>query len=828
MNKDLPSVDGLHRAIFRASTKPYLLLRPDEPRFTIVEANPAFARATLSSGRTIAGLGVFEAFPDNPNDPTADGVEKWAASLRHVLEHRQPHQMTVQKYDVPRPESKGGGFEEKYWQPMNIPIFGDDGSVQYILHEVEEVTEQIKAESDRNRFFDIATDVLVKVNFNGYFTEINPASKAILGWTPEEMTARPWIDFVHRDDLPATLDALDRALSGNIRLHVENRYQCKDGSYRWLSWHTQTVMAEQVIYCTASDITQQRRLWSVAAGQKEALEMSVKGEPLNAVLDRLVLTMEEHAGMGIRTSIMVMSPEGDRLRVGAAPSIPEAYNRLIDGMPIGPGMGSCGMAAWSGKPYVASDVLTDPNWVHGREAARAHGIRACWSTPFFSSAGETLGTFALYSDRVLSPSPGMQQLIDLISRTAATVTERERNIIAKRQAEEQLVQARNEAEAANRAKSEFLANMSHEIRTPMNVVVGIANIMARHENLTEPQAELVRTLQNSADSLLDLINDLLDLSKIEAQNIEFEPVPFSITQFLQEITDMMNVRAQQKGLRFLASGACDQHHVMIGDPTRLRQVIMNLCSNALKFTDTGTVSIHLSCESSQMPDVAEIKISVQDTGIGIDAEKLQTIFNNFTQADSSINRKFGGTGLGLSITKRLVELMDGEISVESTPGEGSTFTVTIPLPIDRQTRIEELSGPTGKAGLPPADESKKILLVEDFEPNALIAARYLKIFGYRYEIARNGIEAVSKARSDNYVAILMDVQMPELDGLQATRRIRANEQASGRGHTPIIAMTAYALAGDRERCLAAGMDAYIPKPINADELREKLDNLVLA
>ncbi|MBB4080563.1 PAS domain S-box-containing protein [Lewinella aquimaris] len=819
-------VPGLYEAVFDATTSSCLLLKPDAPKFTILKANQSFTDATLSKEETLIGRGVFEAFPDNPDDPTADGVEKWTASLLHVLEHREIHEMDIQRYAVPRPAEEGGGFEEKYWQPANIPVFNPDGTIRFILHQVAEVTNQIAAEIDRNRFFDVASDVLVKVGLDGYFKEINPACEAVLGWTQEEMTSRPWLDFIHPDDVAMSLGAQRTLMAGTTRLNTENRYLCKDGSYRWLSWHTRMEVADKMVYCAATDITQTRRLWSVAEGQKEALEMSVRGEPLTQILERLILTMDENTASGAKTSIMLMTEDRQHLTVGAAPRLPPEYNAAINGMPIGPGMGSCGMAAWSGKSYVAHDIETDPNWQRARRLAKRNDLRACMSTPLLSSTGEVLGTFALYHAKPTSPTNDLLQLTEIISRTAATVIERERNMVSKRLAQQQLIQARNEAEAANRSKSEFLANMSHEMRTPMNVVVGVANIMAKYENLSDTQLEMVQTLQNSADALLDLINDLLDISKIETQNIELERVPFSITRLMQEISDMMSVRAAQNGLRFRASGECTNHDVLLGDPTRLRQVILNLCSNALKFTQEGTVAIQLSCSPAAQDGFVDVSIAVSDTGIGIDERQLSAIFRSFTQADSSIDRKFGGTGLGLAITKRLVEMMDGNITVESVLGEGSTFTVTVQLPYSKVGTLEQGSDVTSQTHVQaPVNEQKKVLLVEDFEPNALIAARYLKIFGYSYDIARNGLQAVEKAQSGDYLAILMDVQMPEMNGLQATRQIRIHEQATEKHPTPIIAMTAYALAGDRERCLDAGMDDYLSKPIDAEGLREKLQAL---
>ena len=473
-----------------------------------------------------------------------------------------------------------------------------------------------------------------------------------------------------------------------------------------------------------------------------------------------------------------------------------------------------------GEVIVIDDVRQDASMADGIDSVDKIQVRSLINVSLIED-GKPRALFYLHDSK---PRHWRRGEIDLVIEMAhRTWAEAERV-----HAENQMIEALKKAEAANMAKTEFLANMSHEIRTPMNAIIGLSNILST-ENLTTRQKEFVHTLQFSADSLLSLINDLLDISKIEARTVELERIPFSLTKIVQEVISMMSMKAEEKGLSFVLDGDCAEGQIYIGDPTRLRQIITNLCSNALKFTDHGGIKISIGCHKTENPLLEDIHISVEDTGIGVPASKFDHIFEKFIQADTSINRKYGGTGLGLAITKMLTGLMGGTIGVESVVGKGSTFTIKIPLPLAAEGQKPEQSVDHKKSenNNVSLDAKNKILLVEDYAPNVLVAGTFLEEFGYEWESAKNGTEAVEKAIRGGYMAILMDVQMFGMNGLEATRMIREYEKKNVLKRVPIIGMTAHALSGDRERCIAVGMDDYLSKPFNPLELENKLREVAL-
>ena len=353
----------------------------------------------------------------------------------------------------------------------------------------------------------------------------------------------------------------------------------------------------------------------------------------------------------------------------------------------------------------------------------------------------------------------------------------------------------------------------------MNAIMGVVGLLAK-TSLSPEQDKYVQIFRRAGDNLLNLINDILDLSKVEASQLELERTGFSLKDHLEKVMEMVAAQAHEKGLTLVWKIAPNVPTDLIGDPTRLRQVLLNLLGNAIKFTQSGEVSLRVAPDNSDSSISTALRFTVSDTGIGISGEKLDQVFERFTQADSSTTRRFGGSGLGLTISKRLVELMGGRIWVESELGQGSVFAFTVPLEIwaaaNRSAAVSIGTGPE------PPLPALRILLAEDSPDNRTITMAYLKDTPYRVEIAATGAAACEKFTKGNYDLVLMDWQMPVMDGLTATRTIRAWEQANDRPPIPIIALTASALKGDREKCLAAGCTAFLAKPIKQDVLLQAI------
>jgi PAS domain S-box-containing protein len=635
----------------------------------------------------------------------------------------------------------------------------------------------------------------------------SPLLRSIFGMS-EDMTLTPAESGgrIHRDDLEQYRTAITDHLKGiTSRLLVEYRYLANDNTWRWAR---QSGIAER-----GSD----GRAIRLVGSTSDITDVKQRERDLAAARAEIESTRED-----MRTVLENMS-DGITL-------IDESFNWKFSNaqfstfLDVPPDITKPGVSCYDVIRYQAlRGDFGDTNDIEKVVQERAALMRTPGGCRYERLTKS--GRYIEFTHRPLADGTllGFYRDITELKRRESEQTE------ARAEAEMALAEAereRAEAEAANQAKSTFLATMSHEIRTPMNGVLGMMEVLDR-QGLNVNQQRTVATMRDSAQALLRIIDDVLDFSKIEAGRLELEAAPFSLSGLIDGVLSTFQAQANAKGLMLTGAVEPGSDDTLIGDATRVRQILFNLLGNALKFTERGRITVNAGT-APLGGGRSRVTLAVEDTGIGIDAEQRRRLFQPFAQADSSTTRRFGGTGLGLSIVRRLANLMDGDITAESEPGKGSTFYVRLVFdaaPKDALfTATQHSTGSGGRAlPLPKTGEQPLVLVVDDHPVNLEVLVRQLELLGVAADTAVDGSEALKAWTSKPYAAVLADIHMPHMDGYELTRRLRAVEaEQHSHTRTPVVAVTANAMKGEEERCLAAGMDAYLVKPVNIDLLRATL------
>jgi PAS domain S-box-containing protein len=725
----------------------------------------------------------FQAFT-HPHDLEAD--------LRHIaqiLSRERDHYSLEKRYI--RPDGS------LIWVQLSVaPVWKDDGSPDFLISVIEDITSrrqmesELRQERDRNQLYlDTAQTIIVSLDPEGRIVMVNRAGRELLGYNEQELPGRHWFETCLPQpqgmtrDYPLFLEIM--ASHRALHKYVENEVVRRDGSRRLIAWRVSTLSDESGritgTIASGEDITERHQSLEKIHTLSQLVEQSPNSIIITDLNGNIEYVNEAFTSNTGYTQDEAMQKNPRILQSGRTPL--KSYEEIWEALPRG--------LSWKGE------------FINRRKDG-SEFIEFAIVAPIRQADGRITHYMAIKEDITAKKE---------LARELEMHRHHLEEQVARRTAE--LAEARTQAESANQAKSAFLANMSHEIRTPMNAIIGLTHLLLRRR-IDDDQRDKLTKINGAADHLMTILNDILDLSMIEAGRLQLEQTDFSLDSVFDYVQSLVVEQAVAKGLS-LHVDTGNAPVWLKGDATRLSQALFNYASNAVKFTEQGSVTLraHLLETAS---DGALLRFEVEDSGIGIAPEQQAHLFEPFELADISTTRKHGGTGLGLAITQRLAQLMHGDTGFTSRPGEGSTFWFTALIGLGEEGRAATASMGRVK-GTPPGLEIRRcqarLLLAEDNAINREVALELLHGAGLEVDTAENGSEAVEKCRATAYDLILMDMRMPEMDGLTATRAIR---ELPDRNEVPILAMTANAFAEDRQTCLAAGMDDFIPKPVNPEVL----------
>lgn len=712
----------------------------------------------------------------------------------------------------------------------------------------KEVAERQRAllalETSETRIRTIVDNVaagIITTDEGGRIKSFNPMAEKIFGYSASEVMGQPVKMLVPARYYGTGKQHLHTRISNIAGLTVEVEGLRRDGSEVPLDLATSEILAEGNRMFTGifHDITERKRASAQQAMQYSLTRLLSDSLSMEEAIPNILQVIGEFLKWDLSFYWSMNEAEtGLQCKYGwhspfiRAENFAEFESQTYETI-FRQGIGLPGQI-WKTQAAVwIPDVAHDSNFPRAPYAAKM-GLHSGFGFPVIASR-KVIGVIEVFTRKICRLDENPENLLTSLGSQIGQFAER-------KNAEAEIVKAKEEADRANLAKSDFLANMSHEIRTPMNSIIGMADLLTESP-LSSEQKQYVQLFRSAGESLLMLINDILDLSKIESGSFDMECIPFFIRDLIEKTVRIMDVRAQEKTISLIWQVDEDVPSCVKGDPYRLRQILTNLIGNAIKFTASGSVLIHIE---NNLEDKSEgaLMFSVIDSGIGIPADKLDSIFSCFSQADSSTTRKFGGTGLGLSITRQLVERMEGKVWAESQLGEGSTFffttqfetandhekSVVLANSVNLSGNGRTVTSAKTKPDLADDDNEKnkslKILLAEDSSDNQLLIQLYLKKTNHELDIADNGELAVEKFISGNYDLVLMDIQMPVMDGYTAARKIRKWEKEKNIKEVPILALTAHALKGEKERCVDAGCSDYLTKPIKKEKLLNVLEGYV--